>query len=175
MTATIADLTSETNVSNLTKSEFEPMKSACSSGILPTIALLAGLLTAVGAAPAMATQPPDLASGLFSYLATGVSYSATGVSYSATGVSYSATDVSATGVPTTGISTTGVPASGVNSASGAENEEPTAAQKLRAAYWRGRTCTTALCKSPRPGGIAEVAGFGFAAFGGAWISRRRSG
>jgi hypothetical protein len=151
MTATIADLTSETNVSNLTKSEFEPMKSACSSGILPTIALLAGLLIAVGAAPAMATPPPDLASGLFNYSATGVS--ATGVSYSATGV----------------------PALGVNSANGVRNEEPTAAQKLRAAYWRGRTCTTALCKSPRPGGIAEVAGFGFAAFGGAWISRRRSG
>ncbi len=57
----------------------------------------------------------------------------------------------------------------------ATDYEPTPAQKLRAAYWRGRTCTTALCKSPRPGGIAEVASFGLAAFGGAWISRRRSG
>jgi len=47
-------------------------------------------------------------------------------------------------------------------------------QKLQAAYWRGRTCTAALCKSPRPGGIADAASFGLAAFGGAWISRRRS-
>jgi hypothetical protein len=47
-------------------------------------------------------------------------------------------------------------------------------QKPQAAYWRGRTCTAALCKSPRPGGIADVASFGLAAFGGAWISRRRS-
>jgi hypothetical protein len=53
--------------------------------------------------------------------------------------------------------------------------EPTPVQRLRAATWRGRTCTTALCKSPRPGGIAEVASFGLAALGGAWISRRRSG
>lgn len=63
----------------------------------------------------------------------------------------------------------------VFSAASTTDYEPTPAQKLRAAYWRGRTCTTALCKSPRPGGIAEVASFGLAAFGGAWISRRRSG
>lgn len=48
-------------------------------------------------------------------------------------------------------------------------------QKLQAAYWRGRSCTTPACKSPRPGTIAEVASFGLAAFGGAWISRRRRG
>ena len=53
--------------------------------------------------------------------------------------------------------------------------EPTPAERLRAAEWRGRTCTAALCKSRRPGGIAEVASFGVAAFGGVWISRRRSG
>jgi hypothetical protein len=53
--------------------------------------------------------------------------------------------------------------------------ERTLRQKLQAAYWRGRSCTTPACKSPRPGTIAEVASFGLAAFGGAWISRRRRG
>ncbi len=50
----------------------------------------------------------------------------------------------------------------------------TPSQKLRAAYWRGRYCTSPTCKSPRPGGLAHVVSFGLAAFGGAWLSRRRT-
>lgn len=49
------------------------------------------------------------------------------------------------------------------------------AQKVRAAYWRGRTCTTPACTSGRPSGLADVASFGLAAVGGVWFSRRRSG
>ena len=47
-------------------------------------------------------------------------------------------------------------------------------QKIQAAYWRGRTCSTPACKAARPSSIAHVASFGLAAFGGIWIGRRRS-
>ena len=99
------------------------------------VAALAGVLLALGPAPAKAAETGTLDPALSS--------------------------VSSTASTSTTTSTT--------------DYELTTAQKLRAAYWRGRTCTTALCKSPRPGGIAEVASFGLAAFGGVWISRRRSG
>jgi hypothetical protein len=53
--------------------------------------------------------------------------------------------------------------------------EPSITDQLRAAYWRGRVCTTATCKSPPPGGgLAEVTSFGLAAFGGVYLSRRRA-
>lgn len=68
----------------------------------------------------------------------------------------------------------GTPDASQVTASGAGYER-TIRQQLQAAYWRGRKCATPACKSPRPGGFAEVASFGLAAFGGAWISRRRVG
>ena len=54
------------------------------------------------------------------------------------------------------------------------NNEVTLAQKVHAAYWRGRTCSTPACKAARPSGLTDVASFGLAAFGGVWFSRRRS-
>lgn len=57
----------------------------------------------------------------------------------------------------------------------AQVADPTFAEQVQAMYWRGRTCTTPACKAARPSGIAEVASFGLAAFGGAWFSRRRTG
>ncbi|MBW2391656.1 MAG: hypothetical protein JRG89_24960 [Deltaproteobacteria bacterium] len=101
------------------------------------VGLLAGVLLALGPAPAQAAETGALDPALSSASATA-----------------------------------GTAASTTTNKTG---DEPTTAQKLRAAYWRGRTCTTALCRSPRPGGFAEVASFGLAAFGGVWISRRRSG
>lgn len=50
---------------------------------------------------------------------------------------------------------------------------PTFAQRFQAAYWRDRTCSTPACRSARPSTLTEVASFGFAAFGGAWLCRRR--
>jgi hypothetical protein len=54
------------------------------------------------------------------------------------------------------------------------NREVSLAQKVQAAYWRGRTCSTPACKAAPPSGLADVASFGLAAFGGVWISRRRA-
>ncbi|MFB0977988.1 MAG: hypothetical protein QMC73_10015 [Myxococcota bacterium] len=54
------------------------------------------------------------------------------------------------------------------------NNELTLAQKVQAAYWRGRTCSTPACKAARPSGLTDVASFGLAALGGVWFSRRRS-
>ncbi|MCH7868571.1 MAG: hypothetical protein IH881_12830 [Myxococcales bacterium] len=51
----------------------------------------------------------------------------------------------------------------------------TLSQKIQAAYWRGRMCTTSACKAAQPSSFAHVASFGLAAFGGAWIYRRRAG
>lgn len=56
-----------------------------------------------------------------------------------------------------------------------QSADPTFAERVQAMYWRGRTCATPACKAARPSGIAEVASFGLAAFGGAWFSRRRTG
>lgn len=53
-------------------------------------------------------------------------------------------------------------------------DDRTLGQKLQAAYWRGRTCSTPACKAARPGSIAHVASFGLAAFGGIWLGRRRA-
>ena len=47
-------------------------------------------------------------------------------------------------------------------------------QKLQAAYWRGRTCSTPACKAAQPSSVSHVASFALAAFGGVWISRRRA-
>ncbi len=55
------------------------------------------------------------------------------------------------------------------------DRQPSGQEQRTADYWRGRYCTTTNCKSPRPGGLAEVVSFGLAAFGGAWLSRRRTG
>lgn len=52
--------------------------------------------------------------------------------------------------------------------------ETSFADQVRFAYWRGRTCTTPACSAARPSGLADVAGFGFAAVGGVLISRRRA-
>ena len=56
----------------------------------------------------------------------------------------------------------------------AARSELTLEQRVQAAYWRGRTCSTPACKAARSSGMADVAGFGLAAFGGVWLSRRRT-